>query len=207
MKWLKKAVLFLTLTVVLGAAISGCATKRIPDPMQDQDFNRNRMDRFDTNVPGNNNTIDNNNPNNAPRVNQPDTNRTRDLTPGSDFSPGRLNTTNTSTDNIERAVQAIPGVKNASAVVTRDSAYVGISTDERRNTANTNTTDVENLKKQAANVVRKTDRSINNVYVSADANFVQRVDRIANDVRNGKPVEGFGEELRELVNRVTPQRK
>ncbi|MBR8645716.1 YhcN/YlaJ family sporulation lipoprotein [[Brevibacterium] frigoritolerans] len=40
--------------------------------------------------------------------------------------------------------------------------------------------------------------------MSANPDFVQRMDRYANDIENGKPVEGFAEEFRELVTRIFP---
>jgi YhcN/YlaJ family sporulation lipoprotein len=178
MKWIKNTALFLTFIMLIGVAISGCAVRRTPNPTPRQDIN-------------------------IPRTNTPDTNR--NTVPDGNYSPGRLKTPVTTADNIAKAVQTVPGVKGASVVVSGNSAYVGINIDIKGNMDNTSK--IQNLKKQTADMVRKTDSNIKTVYVSADADFIQRVSRIANDIRNGKPVEGFRDELDELVNRITPEKQ
>lgn len=123
---------------------------------------------------------------------------------GSNYSP-KVSTPTTAADNIAKAVKTVPGIKGASAVISGNNAYVGINIDVSGNIDNT--AKVQNLKKQAADMVRKTDNSIKTIYVSADADFVQRLTRISNDIKNGKPVEGFTNELTQLVKRMTPERQ
>lgn len=115
--------------------------------------------------------------------------------------PG-LGTPMTQTDNIARACENVAGVENATVVVAGDTAYVGIDTDTA--TATTNLSDV---KRRVAQTCRNTDANINTVYVSADANFMDRLRRVGNGVREGRPVDGFRTELTELVRRLTPERQ
>lgn len=123
---------------------------------------------------------------------------------GSNYSP-KVPTPATTADNIAKAVKTVPGIKGASAVISGNNAYVGINIDVSGNIDNT--AKVQNLKKQAADMVRKTDSSITTVYVSGDADFVQRITKISNGIKSGKPVEGFKDELAELVKRITPERQ
>lgn len=139
----------------------------------------------------------------GPNTTTPDTGYNK-IPYGSNYSP-KVPTPTTAADNIAKAVQTVPGIKGATAVISGNNAYIGINIDVRGNVDNTSK--VQNLKKQAADMVRKTDKSITTVYVSADADFVQRLTKISNDIRNGTPVEGFRNELAELVKRITPEKQ
>lgn len=163
MKTFKAQALTVFLILCIAAAFSGCAIRRVPNP-----------------VPGN------------------------DISPGKSYSP-ELGTPATDADNLAKAVQRIPGIRSAAAVISGDAAYIGINIDI--NSSIDNTSKIQNIKKQAADTVRNTDRNIKTVYVSADADFIQRIDKISNDVRNGKPVEGFEDELNEIVKRITPEKQ
>lgn len=126
------------------------------------------------------------------------------LTPNRSYSP-ELGTPATEADNIAKAVKTVPGIKGATAVISGDAAYVGINIDINSNVDNTSK--IQNIKKQAADRVRNTDPSIKTVYISADADFFQRITQISNDVRNGKPIEGFSNELNKIVKRITPEKQ
>lgn len=136
--------------------------------------------------------------------------RVQDPASGSDISPNRsysreLGTPATEADRIAKAVQAVPGVKGAAAVINGNTAYVGINLET--NTDTDNTSKIQNIKKQAADTARNTDTNIKTVYISADADFFQRITQISNDVRNGKPIEGFKDELNKIVKRITPEKQ
>lgn len=125
-------------------------------------------------------------------------------TPSKSYSP-ELGTPATDADNLAKAVQKIPGIRSATAVISGDAAYIGINIDI--NSSIDNTSKIQSIKKQAADTVRNTDKNIKTVYVSADADFIQRITKISDDVRNGKPVEGFRDELNEIVKRITPEKQ
>jgi YhcN/YlaJ family sporulation lipoprotein len=95
-------------------------------------------------------------------------------------------------------ITQINGVKSANVLVTRRNAYVAA-------VVNTNqgqlTSDLEN---QIAQQVRSTDPSIQNVYVSTNPEFVNRVNKYVADVGQGRPVSGFVEEFTVMVNRIFP---
>jgi YhcN/YlaJ family sporulation lipoprotein len=95
-------------------------------------------------------------------------------------------------------ITQINGVKSANVLVTRRNAYVAA-------VVNTNqgqlTSDLEN---QIAQQVRSTDPNIQNVYVSTNPEFVNRVNKYVADVGQGRPVSGFVEEFTVMVNRIFP---
>ena len=103
----------------------------------------------------------------------------------------------TVSDDIANRVAGLKEVKSATVLLTDHRAYVAAVL----NNGNDVSTRVEN---KIADTVRSVDKSIDKVYVSTNPDFVDRVNRYANDVGNGRPVKGFGQEFGELVNRVFP---
>ena len=105
-------------------------------------------------------------------------------------------------DDISNRVEAMKEVSNASVIVTENNAYVGAVLKDGGDK------DISNdLKERVADTVRGADPSVDQVYVSANPDFVQRMEGYANDIENGKPVAGFAEEFRELVTRIFPSQR
>jgi YhcN/YlaJ family sporulation lipoprotein len=107
-------------------------------------------------------------------------------------------------DNVARACERVQGVDNATAVVSGNTAYVGI--DMKTGNARANN-DIAGIKRQCAQQIKAANPNVTTVYVSADADFIDRIRRIGDGVRNGRPVDGFRNELAELVRRLTPERQ
>lgn len=118
---------------------------------------------------------------------------------------GMVGTGNTQSDLLARACNTVPGVNGATVVVSGDTAYVGVDVDTA-NTAN-NTQNITQIKKQCADKVRATDPNVKQVTVSADADFLQRIQMINQGIRQGTPVESFRNELTQMVKRITPERE
>ena len=76
------------------------------------------------------------------------------------------------------------------------------------NTVNTKATDnvTKEIKDKIAAEVKKHDPKINAVYVSANPDFVERVNYYADEVRAGRPIKGFVDEFRTMVERIFPTR-
>ncbi|MHA0857023.1 YhcN/YlaJ family sporulation lipoprotein [Paenibacillus sp. CMAA1364] len=60
------------------------------------------------------------------------------------------------------------------------------------------------IKNRIADMIKKNDTSIKNVYVSANPDFVERIGNYATDVTNGHPMRGMADEFQSLVNRIFP---
>lgn len=60
------------------------------------------------------------------------------------------------------------------------------------------------MEEQVAQAVRSVDNTVENVYVSTNPSFIDRVDQYIGDVRAGRPVEGFVEEFSEIIDRIFP---
>lgn len=102
-------------------------------------------------------------------------------------------------EDMANRVAGLKEVKSANVLLTGRTAYVAavMNNDEGDRVS----TKVEN---KIADTVRSVDHNVDRVYVSTNPDFVNRVNRYTNDVGNGRPIRGFGEEFGELVNRVFP---
>lgn len=136
---------------------------------------------------------------------------------GSNNSPnfGVNNNGNAATqgERVARTLEGIPGVDDATVVISGNTAYVGVDTNQDlrgtgRNIAYGNANnDVSTIKQQCAQRVRANNPNVRTVYVSTDANFLERLRRVGDGVRNGSAVDSFRNELDGLVRGLTPERQ
>ncbi|ATO29802.1 lipoprotein YhcN [Bacillus atrophaeus] len=90
-------------------------------------------------------------------------------------------------------------VKHANVIVAGDQAYVAVVL------TNGQKGEVENkLKKKISDKVRSADKTIDNVFVSANPDFVERMQGYGDRIQNGDPVAGFFDEFGQMVQRVFP---
>lgn len=78
----------------------------------------------------------------------------------------------------------------------------------RNNTQNTNASDTvsKEIKHKIAAEIKKQNAKINAVYVTANPDFVQRVNYFADEARAGHPIKGFVNEFSTMVERIFPTR-
>ncbi|MBT2602761.1 YhcN/YlaJ family sporulation lipoprotein [Bacillus sp. ISL-53] len=167
-------------SAMMALVITGCANNDKEGASENLGLNRTHQDNLDNpmNVSDTRQNVNDNNNNN-------------------DNGNG-INDMRVSKDISDR-VEAMKEVSNASVIVTENNAYVGAVLKDGRDK------DISNdLKERIADKVRGADPSVDQVYVSANPDFVQRMKGYANDIENGKPVAGFAEEFRELVTRIFP---
>ncbi|CAF1873634.1 sporulation lipoprotein, YhcN/YlaJ family [Bacillus subtilis] len=146
------------------------------NPANDDMRNVNNRDNVDNNVTDNVN-------NNNNRVND-DNNNNRKLEVA---------------DEAADKVTDLKEVKHADVIVAGNQAYVAVVL------TNGNKGAVEdNLKKKIAQKVRSTDKNIDNVYVSANPDFVERMQGYGKRIQNGDPIAGLFDEFTQTVQRVFP---
>ena len=116
----------------------------------------------------------------------------------------------TQADGIERSLEQIAGVDNATVVVSGNTAYVGLDTggdDRGTNVGYGPDGNVAALKRSCAQRVRAADPNIKTVYVSTDNDFSNRLRRVGEGIRTGSPVSTFRNELDALIRGLTPDRR
>jgi YhcN/YlaJ family sporulation lipoprotein len=94
-------------------------------------------------------------------------------------------------------ITEIDGVNQANVLVTRRNAYVAASLDTNQQL----TSDIEN---RISEQVRAADSNIQNVYVSTNPEFVDRVNSYVTETGQGRPVAGFFDQFNEMVQRIFP---
>jgi len=102
-------------------------------------------------------------------------------------------------ERIADAVADLNDVRRATVVISGNTAIVGVS---MVNTADGNVTN--NIKENIRDTVRRVDNRIDNVSVTANPDLYQRIENIANDIGEGRPLSGFGTEIEELLRRIAP---
>ncbi|AMA51612.1 YhcN/YlaJ family sporulation lipoprotein [Bacillus inaquosorum] len=135
----------------------------------------NNRDNVDNNVTDNVNNNDNNN-------NNGNNNRKLDVA-----------------DDAADKITDMKEVKHANVIVAGNQAYVAVVL------TNGNKEVGKDLKKKISDKVRDTDKNMDNVYVSANPDFVDRMQGYGERIQNGDPIAGFFDEFSETVQRVFPQ--
>lgn len=100
-------------------------------------------------------------------------------------------------DRLAERIARMKDINSATVVLADNSAWVGV--DFKANVSLT-----EGVKDEITRIVKNEDKSIDTVYVTADADTVTRLRNIARDIAAGRPVSGFIDELREMGKRIMP---
>jgi YhcN/YlaJ family sporulation lipoprotein len=101
--------------------------------------------------------------------------------------------------HLEQLAEGVDGVKNARCVVFGNTAIVGIDVD-----ANLERSRVGTLKYSVAEAFRKDPYGID-ALVTADMDLTERINEIGDDIRRGRPIAGFAEEMADIIGRIVPQ--
>ncbi|MFD1706816.1 YhcN/YlaJ family sporulation lipoprotein [Siminovitchia sediminis] len=102
-------------------------------------------------------------------------------------------------DDVAEQVTSLKEVEDASVLVTDRNAYVAVKLKDRG--ANGLTKDVQD---KIARKARDANQQFDNVYVSANPDFYDRMRGYGDEIRNGRPIGGFFDEFTETVQRVFP---
>ncbi|WP_274363287.1 YhcN/YlaJ family sporulation lipoprotein [Paenibacillus thermotolerans] len=103
------------------------------------------------------------------------------------------------TRRLTALAKSVPDVKDATCVVLGNTAIVGIDV-----AGNVDRSRVGTIKYAVAEALRKDPYGVNAV-VTADMDLNYRLQEIGADIRAGRPVAGFAEELADIVGRIIPQ--
>lgn len=116
-------------------------------------------------------------------------------------SETRINSANANdvAAHLEHLATGVPGVKGANCVVFGNYAVVGIDVDEKMERSEVGTT-----KYAVAEALRKDPYGVDAV-VTADMDIRQRLREMGADIRNGRPIAGFAEEMSDIIGRLMPQ--
>ena len=105
-------------------------------------------------------------------------------------------------DEAADQIAELDEVERANVIVTNQNAYVAVVL---RDGAKGEVTD--RIENNIANQVKATDPDIQNVYVSSNPDFVDRMKDYGERISEGDPIEGLFEEFNEMVRRVFPNER
>jgi spore cortex protein len=199
---------FLIPTLIFSLYLTGCAKNNVNDVgyrnqnVNDQadDRHRNATDnaRVQYNHPNFNNA-ELNNPNRGPAMTTVDnSNKNLGNVRNNNDNRSKMRVADKAADKVSH----LPEVDTANVIVTENNAFVAAKLD--KSSRNELTNDIEN---KISKAVKSVDPDIDNVYVSTNPDFYDRIKTYAEDIRNGKPVTGFFNQFNDMVRRVFPNMK
>lgn len=128
----------------------------------------------------------------------------KDTANDNQMDDGDNNTDNNGDTKMEVAEEAadrvadIEEVDNATVIVTDNNAYAAVVLNDTHDEV------TSELEDKIAEAVRETNNNIDNVYVSMNPDFVNRMSDYVTKINEGHPISGFFEEFTESVRDVFP---
>lgn len=101
--------------------------------------------------------------------------------------------------HLEQLAKGIDGVQNAHCVVFGNTAIVGLDVDSKLERSRVGT-----VKYSVAEAFRKDPYGID-ALVTADIDIYQRLNEMGADIKRGRPIQGFAEEMSDIIGRLIPQ--
>ncbi|MDC3417687.1 YhcN/YlaJ family sporulation lipoprotein [Aquibacillus salsiterrae] len=107
----------------------------------------------------------------------------------------------------ERITNEMNEIERVYVFTTDNNAYVAAEIDNQTNNRTTNGDVSDSLKRNISRVVKSVEKDIDNVYVSTNPDFVNLSNNYARDAQRGEPVEGFFDQMGEMIDRIFPDAK
>ena len=118
-------------------------------------------------------------------------------------------------ENLELAEEAsakideLEEVDTSTVIVTENNAYVAVVLNKNSDGTEIaeGSKELEQIEDKIGEKVKEVNADVENVYVSVNPDFVDRMDEYREKVEQGEPVEGLFEEFGELTQRIFPDAK
>ncbi|MCP1188836.1 YhcN/YlaJ family sporulation lipoprotein [Priestia flexa] len=114
------------------------------------------------------------------------------------YAESRMEVANGAADR----VNALSEVKNANVVIMNRDAYVAAVLEDKKEGKLT-----KEMETKIADEVKKSNNNIQEVYVSTNPDFVDRMNSYVNKLEDGHPITGIINEFNEVVRRVFPNNR
>ncbi|MCK6208064.1 YhcN/YlaJ family sporulation lipoprotein [Bacillus infantis] len=103
-------------------------------------------------------------------------------------------------EDAQQKVEAMKEVDKAVVITAGSKAYAAVKL------ANEENADVnDEMKKKVSDQVQAADQNINEVFVSSNPDFMERMRGYRDDIQNGNPVRGLFDQFSETVQRIFPE--
>ena len=179
---------FIIVAVLIATVLTACGTNK-----------DNEKNNADNNNPVTENEVTDNN-----KDKNTDNNNADGLDNGVDHNgESRLDLAEDAADKVAE----LDEVDNATVIITDNNAYVAVVMhDGAEDTNNPDGEDAlsKDLEDKIAEKVREVKSDVNNVYVSLNPDFVDRMRDYGTRISEGEPIEGFFDEFGEAIRNVFP---
>ncbi|MBU7006257.1 YhcN/YlaJ family sporulation lipoprotein [Phosphitispora fastidiosa] len=101
--------------------------------------------------------------------------------------------------DINRIAESVPGVARSYSVVIGNAVLIGLDIDKDQQEQG-----ISKIKNRVAEKA-EADSRIVRAYVSSDPDTTARIRELADNIRNGRPVTEYLDEIGEIIQRLTPQ--
>ncbi|MBB6215547.1 YhcN/YlaJ family sporulation lipoprotein [Anaerosolibacter carboniphilus] len=178
---------------------------RAPDTGNNTARNTTPMDSNNANTPGDTTGGARGDEDDILGRNNQGTDRTSDIiTPGTTGTTGIGRTNGDANDAIEtritREAERVTGVRNAVTLVNNNVAYVGLDVGTTLGDE-----DADYVRDEVINRIHTAEPTINRVYVSSNPDTLGRLRGFGNDIRGGRPITGFIDQVETLFRRTIPR--
>jgi spore cortex protein len=193
-----KKSLFVIATLIFSVYLTGCARNDANDDVTARNRDADQLTR-----------VNFNNPNQVgPAISGADTtdpelDRNRNYNSitnvRNDYTVGNNHTKTRVADIAASKVTDLAEVDDATVIVNDNNAYVAAKLN--RTDRNELTSDIQN---KISRAVKSVDDEIDNVYISLNPDFYNRMKIYSDDIRAGRPVSGFMDEFSDSIRRMFP---
>ena len=197
--WLLTFILLISILTVACTAESNNRTQtRIGLDREELGIRRNNMrnmDRINDNMMrdlDNNNMIDND-------VNDFNNNNTNNRIVRNNNN--NMNNVSKKAKQIAEKIERLDNIDEAYVLISGNTAIVGVDMENNVEGQVTN-----ELKNKIEQIVKDSAANIKNVSITADPDLLTRIQNMAEDIMNGRPITGFAEQFEEILRRIAPTR-
>ncbi|UOQ86677.1 YhcN/YlaJ family sporulation lipoprotein [Gracilibacillus salinarum] len=99
----------------------------------------------------------------------------------------------------DQIASKIEGIDRAYVITTDNNAYVAATWDKENKGELT-----DEVKDKITKTVKSVNKDIDNVYVSTNPDFFELAGQYSNDLESGQPVEGFFDQMGNMIERIFP---
>ncbi|WP_246569608.1 YhcN/YlaJ family sporulation lipoprotein [Lentibacillus saliphilus] len=202
-KWTIKSMM-LAVVLVLFAACQNVDDNDMEQGMLNDRDNNNNVERTRYQNNDQNNMMDRNRQYDGQQNRNNDNNRqlSRDRNNNND------NRYEVSDEAAKRITDQVKGIDSAYVLTTNNNAYVAaMLNDGQKNNGKRGNDLTNDVKDKISKIVKDVDKDIDNVYVSTNPDFVDLTNNYVNDMNNGEPVEGFFDQMGNMIKRLFPQNR
>ncbi|MEH7093285.1 YhcN/YlaJ family sporulation lipoprotein [Neobacillus vireti] len=189
--------LFVTVTLILSLYISGCSKNNVEDDLANQKLDPKKMEptRVNYNTPNHGGPAITSVDTSDPEVDRHRNHDNHSTKTQIQYETSQIIVANRAADR----VTDLSEIDRANIIVTDNNAYIAVKMADSTHNQLTTTT-----RSKITRAVKSVDGNIDNVYISKNPQFYNRMSRFTRDIRRGRTNSDFIDGFSDTVRRVFP---